>query len=190
MFQQPYDVSVPRDIVRILSQFGYDLFQAPISTFAPVTDVPVGPDFILGPGDSMTIFLWGLIENVLTVTIDRNGNIFLPKAGSLRLASLRFSDAEVQIKEALSKYFKKFELKVVMRDLHTVTVIVVGEVTKPGTYTISSLATISNALYVAGGPSKHGSLRNIRLIRNNKALVTLDLYEFLLKGDKTNDLRL
>jgi len=190
MFQQPYDVSAPQDIVRILSQFGYDLFQAPSSTFAPVTDVPVGPDFILGAGDSMTIFVWGLVENVLWVTIDRNGNIFLPKAGVLRVGGLRFSDAEVQIKEALSKYFKKFELKVVMRDLHTVTVIVVGEVTKPGTYTISSLATISNALYVAGGPSKHGSLRNIRLIRNNKALVTLDLYEFLLKGDKTNDLRL
>ena len=190
MFEQPYDISVPQVIPRTLTQFGYDLFKAPSSTFAPVTDVPVGPDFVLGPGDSMTLYIWGLVENVLRVTIDRNGNIFLPKAGVLRVGGLRFSEAEAQTREALSKYFKRFELKLAMNDLHTIKVFVLGEVAKPGGYTISSLSTISNALYVAGGPSKQGSMRNIRLIRNNKALVILDLYEFLLKGDKTNDLRL
>ncbi|MFH0872257.1 MAG: SLBB domain-containing protein [bacterium] len=190
MFEQPYEVSVPQVIPRALKQFGYDLFRAPSSTFAPVTDVPVGPDFILGPEDSMTIFMWGLVENVLSVTIDRNGNIFLPKAGTLRLAGLRFGEAEIQIKEALAKYFKKFEVKVVMRDLHTIKVFVVGEVVRPGGYTISSLSTISNALYVAGGPSKQGTMRTIRLMRDNKTVITLDLYDFLLKGDKTNDLRL
>lgn len=138
----------------------------------------------------MTIYLWGLVENVLTVTIDRNGNIFLPKAGILRLAGLRFAEAETQIRNATAKYFKKFELRVAMRDLHTITVFVVGQVVKPGGYTISSLSTISNALYVAGGPSKQGTMRDIRLIRNNKVVAILDLYDFLLKGDKTNDLRL
>jgi len=190
MFQQPYDVSVPQIIPRELKQFGYDLFAAPSSTFAPVTDVPVGPDYVLGPGDTMTIYMWGLVENVLTVIVDRNGNIFLPKAGTIRLAGLRFSEGEAQIREALAKYFKKFEIKVAMQDLHTITVFVVGEVTKPAGYTISSLSTITNALYVAGGPSKQGSMRHVKLIRNNKTIVVLDLYDFLLKGDKTNDLRL
>ena len=190
MFGQSYDVTVPQDINRILSQFGYDLFQAPSSTFAPVTDVPVGPEFILGPNDTMMIYIWGLVENILYLTIDLNGNIFLPKAGILHISGLRFAEAEAQIKEHLAKFFKRFDLKMTMKDLHTIQVFVVGQVAKPGGYTISSLSTISNALYVAGGPSKQGTMRNIRLIRNNKALVTMDLYEFLLKGDKTNDLRL
>jgi len=190
MFQQPYDLTAPQDISRILSQFGYDLFQAPSSTFAPVTGVPVGPEFILGPNDTMMIYIWGLVENILYLTIDLNGNIFLPKAGILHISGLRFAEAEARIKEHLGKYFKKFDLKMTMKDLHTIQVFVLGQVVKPGGYTISSLSTISNALYVAGGPSKQGTMRNIRLIRNNKTLVTMDLYEFLLKGDKTSDLRL
>jgi len=190
MFEAPYEVSVPHAVPRALKQFGYDLFRAPASTFAPVTDVPVGPDYVVGPGDTMIIYIWGLVENILTVTVDRNGNIFLPKAGTLRLAGLRFSEAEEQIRNALSKYFKKFDLKVAMKDLHTIKVFVVGEVVRPGGYTISSLSTISNALYVAGGPSKQGTMRNIRLLRNNKTVITLDLYDFLLRGDKSRDLRL
>jgi polysaccharide export outer membrane protein len=190
MFQQPYDLTAPQDISRILSQFGYDLFQAPSSTFAPVTGVPVGPEFILGPNDTMMIYIWGLVENILYLTIDLNGNIFLPKAGILHISGLRFAEAEAQIREHLAKYFKKFDLKMTMKDLHTIQVFMVGQAVRPGGYTISSLSTISNALYVAGGPSKQGTMRNIRLIRNNKTLITLDLYDFLLKGDKTSDLRL
>lgn len=181
---------VPDDVLR---QFGYSLFNAPvnsISTFAPVEDVPVGPDYLLGPGDNLRIHVWGAMESAITGTVDRNGVIFLPTAGPVRVWGLTFTQAEKIIRDQLSRYYRGFETSVTMGRLRTIRVYVVGETAQPGAYTVSSLATLVNALFAAGGPKKVGSLRTLLLKRNHHTVGTFDLYDFLLRGDKTRDFRL
>lgn len=173
-----------------LRQYGYSLFASPVSTFAPITDVPVGPDYILGPGDDLAINIWGAMESGGVRTVDRNGQIILPTSGPLRVWGLSFSQAERLIRDQLSRSYPGFQTNVTMGRLRTIRVYVVGEVCQPGSFTISSLATVTNALFAAGGPLKLGSLRNVQLKRNHHDVGTLDLYDFLLRGDKTSDFRL
>lgn len=173
-----------------LRQFGYTMFAADVSTFAPVDDIPVGPEYVLGPGDNLTINVWGAVDSTIVRTVDRNGRIVLPKVGDLRVWGLTFSQADRLIREQLGRYFRGFQTSVTMGRLRTVRVHVVGEVCQPGVYTLSSLATVTNALYAAGGPSKLGSLRDVRLLRNGYEVGRLDLYDFLLRGDRTRDFRL
>ena len=173
-----------------LTQFGYNLFRATVSTFAPVTDVPVGPEYIIGPGDSFNISLWGRIERLYQAEVDRNGEITLPKIGTLKVWGLTFSELRKYLLRKFSRHYKGFHMNVVMGRLRTIRVFVIGEVVTPGSYTLSSLATVYNALFAAGGPSKRGTMRNIQLIRNGKIIRTIDLYDFLLKGDKSQDKRL
>ncbi len=171
-------------------QYGYSMFAANVSTFAPVDDVPVGPDYVVGPGDDLFINLWGQIDSLLVRTVDRSGRIVLPKVGDLRVWGLTFSQADRLIREQLSRYFRGFQTSVTLGRLRVIRVHVVGEVCQPGTYTVSSLSTLTNALFSAGGPTKLGSLRNVRLLRNNHTVGTLDVYDFLQRGDRTRDFRL
>jgi protein involved in polysaccharide export with SLBB domain len=173
-----------------LRQYGYSMFAANVSTFAPVDDIPVGPDYVLGPGDDLTINVWGAVDSTLVRTVDRNGRIVLPKVGDLRIWGLTFSQADRLIRDELSRYFRGFQASVTMGRLRTVSVHVVGEVCQPGVYTLSSLATVTNALYSAGGPTKLGSLREVRLLRSNIQVAKIDLYDFLQRGDRTRDYRL
>ncbi len=173
-----------------IRQFGYEVFRVPASTFAPVEDVPVGPDYILGVGDSLTIYVWGTVESVFTVVIDRNGEVFIPRVGTLKVWGLSFEKAEQLIREQLARAFTGFRTSVTLGRLRTIRVFVVGEVIRPGAYTLSALSMVTNALFAAGGPSKQGSLRRIRLLRNNNVVTELDFYEFLLRGDKSRDVRL
>ena len=173
-----------------LRQYGYTTFAADVSTFAPVDDIPVGPDYVLGPGDDLTINVWGPVDATVVRTVDRNGRIVLPKVGDLRVWGLTFSQADRLIREQLARYFRGFQTSVTMGRLRTLRVHVVGEVCQPGVYTLSSLATLTNALFSAGGPTKLGSLREVRLLRNGHQVGTLDLYDFLQRGDRTRDFRL
>ncbi len=173
-----------------LRQYGYSLFASPISTFAPVEDVPVGPNYILGPGDTLMLNIWGAMEGQVILTVDRNGEVALPSAGPLRIWGLRFSQADEIIRKQLGRYYKGFKANVTMARLRTIRVYIVGEVCQPGAFTLSSLSTVTNALFAAGGPLKLGSLRNIQLKRNNHTVGTVDLYDFLLRGDKTKDFQL
>lgn len=173
-----------------LRQYGYSLFSSPVSTFAPVEDVPVGPDYILGPGDDIAINVWGAMESGVLRTVDRNGQIILPSAGPVRVWGLSFSQAERLIREQLARSYRGFQTSVTMGRLRTIRVYVVGEVCQPGSFTLSSLSTVTNALFSAGGPLKLGSLREIQIKRNHHTVGTLDLYDFLLRGDKTRDFRL
>lgn len=175
---------------RELRQYGYSLFSSPVSTFAPVEDVPVGPDYVLGPGDDLAINVWGAMESGVMRTVDRNGQIILPSVGPLRVWGLTFSQAERLIREQLSRSYRGFQTSVTMGRLRTIRVYVVGEVCQPGSFTLSSLSTVTNALFSAGGALKLGSLRNIEIKRNHHTVGTLDLYDFLLRGDKTRDFRL
>ena len=173
-----------------LRQYGYAMFASNVSTFAPVDDIPVGPDYVLGPGDDLTINVWGAVDSTLIRTVDRNGRIVLPKVGDLRIWGLTFSQADRLIRDELGRYFRGFQASVTMGRLRTVSVHVVGEVCQPGVYTLSSLSTVTNALYSAGGPTKLGSLREVRLLRGNVQVAKLDLYDFLQRGDRTRDYRL
>ncbi len=178
------------DVSLDLKQFGYDVFRTPVTTFAPVTDVPVGPDYVIGPGDCFTLTLWGRADAQYPLRVDQNGQIVLPEVGALRVWGMRFSELESYLEHELSRKLTDFKMSVTMDRLRAIRVFVVGETATPGTYTISSLSTAINALFAAGGPSKNGTLRKIRLLRNTESPVEIDLYQFLLGGDKSQDLRL
>lgn len=181
----------PGQLTGELRQYGYSLFANPISTFAPVEDVPVGPDYILGPGDNMVIRMWGsMTDSSFIQGLDRNGQITLPYVGPVRLWGLTFKDAGEMIRQQLSRYYRGIQTTVTMGSLRTIRVYVVGEVCQPGSYTLSSLSAVTNALFAAGGPIKLGSLRMVQLKRNHHTVGTVDLYDFLLRGDKTRDFRL
>jgi polysaccharide export outer membrane protein len=173
-----------------LTQFGYDVFQKPASTFAPVTNVPVGPDYIVGPGDSFTITLWGRVSAQYNVEVNRNGGIVLPEVGVLNVAGMTFAAMQDYLQDQLARKQTDFKMAITMGRLRTIKVFVVGEALMPGSYTVSSLSTVINALFAAGGPSKNGSLRDIRLSRSNQQPRRIDLYKFLLGGDKNDDVRL
>lgn len=176
---------------KFLKQFGYNIFKAPSTTFAPTDSVPVGPDYIVGPGDNFVVYVWGkLVQETFSLTVDRDGKVSLPKAGAIFLWGMKFGEAEKLIKDALSQNYANFSINVTMGKLRTIRVFVLGEVKKPGGYTISSLSTLFHSLYEAGGPTKVGSLRKVKLIRDGKTVSTIDLYDFLLTGEKGLDAKL
>lgn len=173
-----------------IRQFGYELFAKPPSTFSPTSYVPVGPDYVVGPGDSIKIDVWGKFEGNWNVVVDNDGNISLPKVGVFGVTGLSFTELKEVLRKNFSKYYTGFEMNVSMGPLRTMQVYVVGNVQRPGAYTISSLSTVINALFESGGPSKTGTMRNIQVKRNGRNVVVFDLYDFLLQGDKTKDIRL
>lgn len=182
----------PDKIPTAITQFGYDLFQQSPHGFAPVDVVPVAPDYLLGPGDEIRLALWGKVNAEYPAIIDRDGKISLPQIGILHLAGFSFSQAKTFLETELSRYYKASEVKmnVSMGRLRSIRVFVVGKAQRPGSYTLSSLSTLINALFAAGGVSKTGTMRDIQVKRNGETLVHFDMYDFLLKGDKTKDIRL
>lgn len=185
--QLPPDVC---DVSLDLIQFGYATFRQPVTTFAPVNNVPVGPNYVIGPGDSFTLTLWGRVDAQYPLRVDRNGQVVLPEVGALKVWGMKFAELESYLQNELSRKYTDFKMVVTMDRLRSIRVFVVGEASAPGSYTISSLSTVINALFAAGGPSKNGSLRKIRVLRNGADPVQIDLYDFLLGGDKSGDLRL
>jgi len=173
-----------------LKQFGYDLFETVPAGFAPAGNVPVGPGYVIGPGDEIRITVWGRIEGQWTVTVDRDGSISLPKLGTIRVAGLTFRELKEQLMREMSRNYTGFEMNVSLGALRTMQVYVVGNARKPGAYSLSALSTLVNALFQTGGPNKSGTMRAIELRRNGKTVVSFDLYDFLIKGDKSKDERL
>lgn len=170
-----------------LRQFGYDLFRQTPTTFAPVTDVPVGPDYVVGAGDAFTIVLWGSAQETFQVTVNREGTIALPRLGVVHVAGMSMQQLEAFLRRRFAEYYQDFQMAVSLGQLRSMLVYVVGAVKLPGAYTVSALSTMLNALFASGGPTKNGSLRQIRLVRGGKTLHTFDLYRFLLHGDKSGD---
>lgn len=186
--------SILQGINARLKQFGYDFFDVQATGFAPVLDVPVGPDYTIGPQDSLAITIWNVPDPTFNrsfiVTVERDGTIVIPQVGAIPVGGLTFSQTNQAISNRLRSLLKRFEVHVSMARLRTIKVAVVGEVVRPGAYEVSSLATVSNALYAACGPAKSGSLRQVRVVREGKPLAILDFYDFLLAGDRTQDRRL
>lgn len=173
---------------RSLAQFGYSYFKN--TSFAPQLDVPVSADYLVGPGDNLVVSVWGSIEGTYDLTVSRSGEIVLPKVGPIKVAGVHFGKLPEVLRLHLTKVFRDFNLAVNMGKLRTIKVYVVGEVNAPGDYTASSLATVINALSAAGGPTKNGTLRDIRLRRASGAEEIIDLYDFFTRGDKARDVRL
>lgn len=175
---------------QILPVYGADLFRRVPSTFAPLQLAPVPPDYVLGPGDELRIRIWGQVNTQANVRVDRSGDIYLPQVGPIHVAGLPFSDLEAHLREAVGRVYKNFNLTVDLGQIRSIQVYVTGEARRPGEYTVSSLSTLVNAIFSSGGPSVEGSLRRIEVRRNGALVTTFDLYNLLLNGDKSKDVKL
>ncbi len=172
-----------------LRQFGYSLFASKVSSFAPVDNVPVGDDYTIGPGDELNLLMWGRVNQTVRLKVQRDGSILVPELGPMQLAGLKFGQAR-DLLASRAGQITGVQVDVTMGRLRTIQIFVIGEVSQPGAYTVSSLARVSNGLIAAGGVSKVGSLRRVELRRGNSIARVIDLYDLLLYGDTANDLAL
>ncbi|HUO00491.1 MAG TPA: SLBB domain-containing protein [Bradyrhizobium sp.] len=170
-----------------LKPFGYDLFEGVPSTFAPVSDIQVPPDYVIGPGDTLVVQLYGNEPRTYELTVQRDGRINFPKMGPVLVSDMTFDAARATIEEHVAKELIGAHVSVTMGTLRSIRVFVLGDAEKPGSYTVSGLSTMTNALFVSGGVKKIGSLRNIQLKRDGRLVSTLDLYDLLLHGDTSGD---
>lgn len=166
--------------------FGSQLFDAPDRYTADATLAPPG-EYVLGPGDEVQLQIWGAVDYAGSHTLDRNGQVNLPKVGSLALAGVRLQDLETVLRAQIGKVFTNFNVNASLGRLRSIQVYLVGQALQPGAHQVSSLSSLVNAIFVSGGPSPSGSLRAIQLKRNGRTVTTLDLYEFIAKGDKGRD---
>lgn len=174
----------------VLPIFGSEFFVNAPSTFTPVANAPVVADYALGPGDELMIRGWGSIDIDYRATIDRNGLISIPTVGSIPLAGVRAGDAEGVIRNAVARLYKGVTVNVNFGRLRSITVYVVGQASRPGTYNVSSLSTLVTALFASGGPNANGSMRHVQIKRGGRVAAELDLYSFIGKGDKSTDMKL
>lgn len=173
-----------------LEPFGYDLFTDAPSTFVPATDIPVPPDYVVGPGDQLRVQLFGNTNRILTLTVGRDGNVSFPEIGPISVSGQRFAAVKQNLEGRVSRQMIGVRANVEMGETRAIRIFLLGEVEKPGSYTVSGLSTVTNSLFAGGGIKRTGSLRNIQLKRNGQLIRTLDLYDLLLKGDTSNDARL
>jgi protein involved in polysaccharide export with SLBB domain len=182
-----FQLLVETSLGTVLPIYGASLFENVPTTFAPVDHIPVTADYVIGPGDELMIRAWGQIDLDVHARVDRNGNVFLPKVGSVGVAGLKYAQLEDFLKSHIGRIYQNFDLNVTMGELRSIDIYVVGQVSRPGRYTVSSLSTLTNAIFASGGPSSHGSMRDIQLKRGGKVVTTFDLYDLLLSGDKSKD---
>ena len=173
-----------------LKPFGYDLFLRAPSTFAPVTNIPVPADYIIGPGDEFQVQLYGTQSRNLILQVGRDGRVDFPEIGPINVAGQRFTQVKQQIEARVTREITGTRASVSMGDTRTIRVFVLGEANRPGSYTISGLGTITSALFAAGGVRPIGSLRHIQLKRNGELVRSLDMYDMLIRGDTTDDTKL
>ena len=181
---------VASSVGRKLPIYGHSLFYGVPTTFSPVDRIPVTDDYRIGPGDEILIRAWGQIDLNAKLAVDRNGEVFLPKVGALSVTGLQYHQLPEYFRTAIGRVFRNFDLTVSLGQLRSVQVFVVGEARRPGSYTVSSLCTLVNALFASGGPSAAGSMRHIQLKRDNRVITEFDFYDLLLQGDKSKDTRL
>ena len=185
-----FEQMVADSVGRPLPLFGQSLFVQAPSTFSPVDFMQVPSDYIIGPGDELQIRVWGQVEANLRVIVDRSGQIYIPQVGQISVAGIHYGDLEQHLKSEISKIFKNFNVTASIGRLRSIQIIVVGNARYPGTYTISSLSTLVNAIFASGGPTPQGSLRDIQVRRDGATITDFDFYDLLIKGDKSKDVRL
>ena len=175
----------------VLARFGEDVFENGTGNFDELPmDLPVGPDYVLGPGDGLSIELWGGVSQRLQRVVDREGRVTLPEAGAIPVTGRTLGDVQQLVQTVLRTEFRDVQADVSLARLRTVRVYIVGDVQRPGAYDVSSLSTALNALYLAGGPTSRGSLRLLRHYRGEQMLDEIDVYDLLLHGVRASLQRL
>ncbi len=170
--------------------FGHDLFNNKNLTFESSMNLATPQNYILGAGDDVNIDIWGASQDSFTETISPDGTITIEGIGVLQLGGLSVSQAKEKVKRMLESRYQESEIDLTLGQTRSITVSIIGEVEMPGTYTMSAFATVYNALYMAGGPNDIGTLRNVRVYRDGKLMSTVDVYDFLLNGILSGDIRL
>ncbi len=175
---------------QLLPIYGRDLFRQAPSTFAPADQIPALSDYVVGPGDQLLVRLWGPESFNGELTVDSGGSVYIPQVGGIPVAGLRVDELDAKISAVVRHTFRNFNLSVSPGRLRSVQIYVVGEARRPGAYTVSALSTVLNVLFTSGGPNVNGSLRHIEVRRGSTTVAVLDLYDLLLKGDRSKDVRL
>jgi protein involved in polysaccharide export with SLBB domain len=181
---------VAASVGKVLPIYGAKLFINSPTTFAPVNRIPVTPNYVIGPGDELLVRIWGQVTLDGRYTVDRSGSIYIPQVGTVHVSGVPFEKLTDFLRSQIGRVFANFDLNVNMGQLRSIQIFVVGEAMQPGSYTVSSLSTLVNAIFASGGPSPTGSMRNIQVRRGNEVITTFDLYDLLLKGDKSKDVPL
>lgn len=187
LFYRMKNVPGYQEISTDLRPFGYDFFldaAAKISTQRQ--DIPVPASYVVGPGDEVKILLWGRVNERYSLVVDKEGNIVIPQIGPIPVAGMTFEQMSVSVIKQVEKIIGA-SVNITMGSLKSIPVFILGDVARPGAYTVGSFATVTDALLIAGGPSPIGSLRGIQLKRKGSHVTTFDLYDLLLKGDKSKD---
>lgn len=173
---------------RDLPLHGYNLFNG--QKFSSLANVPVPASYVIGPGDDIDLKLWGSVDVAVRLTVDRNGQINIPKVGTVTVSGTRADQLEKTLQAHIGRVFNNFELNATLGRLRSIQVYVVGQARQPGAYTVSGLSTLIGTLFESGGPAATGSMRNIQLVRAGKTISTLDLYAFIHRGQAEGDAQL
>ncbi len=170
-----------------LQRFGVDVFRNGAGNLNELPmDLPVGPEYVLGPGDGLKVELWGSVSQRLQRVVDREGRLALPEVGTVQVAGRTLGDVQREVQAVLRTQFRDVQADVSLNRIRSVRVYVVGDVQQPGAYDISSLSTPLNAVYAAGGPTDRGSMRAVRHLRDRKVVQEVDLYDLLLHGTRAD----
>ena len=170
--------------------FGHDVFNNKNLTFESSMNLATPQNYVLGPGDAVNVDIWGASQESVTETISPDGTVTIDGIGVIKLGGLSVSQAKARLKRVLGPRYQGSKIELTLGQTRTITVSVMGEVKVPGTYTMSAFATVYNALYMAGGPNDIGTLRNVKVYRKGKLLSNVDVYDFLLNGKLSGDVRL
>ena len=192
------DHPTAQDLSREDQVFGRNIFNTRNLTFEPSVNLATPSNYRLGPGDEVIIDIWGASQNTIRQAISPDGTINIQKIGPVYLSGLTVSEANDYLKKSLNKIYNGLnnttdpssDIRLTLGNIRTIQINVMGEVVQPGTYALSAFSTVFHALYRAGGVSDIGSLRNVQLVRNGKKLTTIDVYEFIMKGNTQDDIRL
>jgi len=175
---------------QVLPIFGANLFRRVPSTFAPLNMTPVPADYLIGPGDELRVRVWGQVNFQANLQVDRAGEVYLPQVGPVHVAGMPFSDLDGHLRQAIGRVYRNFDLTADIGQIRAIQVYVAGQARRPGVYTVSSLSTLVDTLFASGGPSIQGSMRHIQLRRGADVVTDFDLYDLLVRGDKSKDVKL
>ncbi|MDA9557903.1 SLBB domain-containing protein [Vibrio sp.] len=187
---QTLEEALTKEEDKELKRFGLDLFSGSPTTFAPISDVPVPATYKVGPGDEIVIQLFGKDNTTHRLRVNRKGVINFPSLGPIQVAGLSFSSLRESLTKKIDERIIGVRSDITLGELRTMQIFVLGDAYKPGAYSVSALTTISQAVYYSGGFGEQGSLRKVQLKRDGRIVKTLDMYDLLLRGDTSNDIRL
>ncbi|MBQ6434810.1 MAG: SLBB domain-containing protein [Synergistaceae bacterium] len=178
-------------LFRRIPRYGMSFFRRTQLAYEAMETAPVTQDYRIGVGDEMTLTVWGIPEEgIYDFVVNRDGTASIPRIGTIRIAGYTLTEAERIVRSRLNQYYTGFQMSLATGKLNSIMVYVTGNARRPGAYTISSFSTLVNALLASGGPSLNGSMRKIELKRNGRTVAVFDMYAMLLRGDKTQDVRL